>query len=263
MKDITKKQLLIIKVGTNVLTTTHNESELLDDKVFKSIGKQARALTEKGFGVIIVSSGAITAGVISENKKRQDIKDMVELQRYAARGWDLVIQKWKSALGDNNVSSSLLTKREVHTESMRKQALDVISCCLSHGDVFIVNENDTISDSEIRFGDNDTLAAALAKECVSSQIFQSVKLIMLTNKNGLNRVVSDDNTLIRQVSDIREVEQFVRDSDNVHSRGGMTSKIQAARTATSCGVETYIANGRYENVIHCALNKQIGTYFTV
>lgn len=263
MNNQLENGLLVVKVGTNVLADTSGEIERLDDYSFENIGSELRHLSDKGMGIILVSSGAITAGVVSEGKRREDIKNPTELQRYAARGWDSVVQKWKSVIGNKRVSSTLLTKREIHTEAMRAKVLGVISCCLSHNDIFVVNENDTISDDEITFGDNDTLAALLATECAVAELFKSVKLILLTNINGLNRVIDDDSTLIRTVTDIGSIEQYARNAPSVHSKGGMQTKIQAAKIATQAGVETYIANGRTTQAITKALNGEIGTYFKV
>ncbi len=263
MKKNNQKKLIILKVGTNVLTNFGDGQDRLDAQSFQSIGRQARELTEEGFGVIMVSSGAITAGVLDEQKCRDDICDTVEEQRYAARGWDIVVQKWKEVIGASRVSSTLLTKREVATSAMRQKLLNVIECCLSHRDVFIVNENDCLSDDEIKFGDNDALAAALAVACSESGMFSSVQMVMLTNKNGLNKVVDDDATLICKVSDISLARQYAQGASNANSRGGMLTKVQAAHTATLAGVNTYVANGREMSAVSRAINGEIGTHFCI
>ncbi len=263
MNSQQEKNLLIIKVGTNVLADTEHDSEKLNKTSFENIGREVRHLSDSGTGIILVSSGAITAGIVDEGKKRKEVKNAVELQRYAARGWDRVLQQWKLAIGDKRISSTMLTKREVHTKSMRDKALSVINCCLSHNDIFIVNENDTISDDEIKFGDNDTLAAALAVECINAGLFTSVKLLLLTNVGGLNKVAHDSTTLIRKVTDITSVEQYAGDATSNHSRGGMKTKVDAARTATRAGIETYITNGRTTRVITRTLDGEVGTRFVV
>lgn len=257
-----KNDLLIVKVGTNVLAETGNGHEMLNDLAFETIGSEVRHLSDMGSGVILVTSGAITAGVLGEQKRREDIDGAVEEQRYAARGWDIVVQKWKSVIGNERVSSTLLTKREIHTDAMRTKLLGVIGCCLAHKDIFVVNENDCLSDDEIKFGDNDTLAAALAAECAIAGLSKSVKLILLTNKNGLNEVADDDSTLIRTVTDIDVVERFAGNADNGHSRGGMITKVRAAKTARTAGVKTYIVNGLEINAIQKGLSREIGTYFS-
>ena len=257
----TDKDLIIVKVGTNVLTDTTDSVEILDQQAFNQIGHEVCRLTDRGFGVIVVSSGAITAGVLGDQKRREDIDNIFALQRYAARGWDIVVQQWKKSIGHQRVSSTLLTKREIHNEAMRTKALGVMSCCLSHGDVFVVNENDTISDDEIKYGDNDTLAAALAVECARAGLFASVKLVMLTNIDGLRTDQNDESTLLRKVTDISSVEKYAGLANNGHSRGGMMTKIKAAKVATTVGVEVYIADGRVNRAVEKALSRQIGTHF--
>lgn len=259
----TEKDLIIVKVGTNVLAATTDGGEALDRQSFEKIGREVRALADAGTGVILVSSGAITAGVLGEQKHREDIDNLFELQRYAARGWDSVVQQWKRSIGSARVSSTLLTKREIHTEAMREKALGVISCCLSHGDVFVANENDTISDDEIKFGDNDTLAAAIAVECARAELFRSVKMVLLTNINGLRADRNDATTLIHKVTDISAVEQYAGEAANGHSRGGMMTKVRAARLAAEAGIETFIADGRIDGAIGKTIAGRIGTHFTV
>lgn len=263
MKQQTKKDLIIVKVGTNVLADTTKGTERLDQSSFARIGRELRQLSDEGHGIILVSSGAVTAGVLGEKKQREAIHSVVELQRYAVRGWDNVVQQWKMAIGEGYVSSALLTKREIHTETMRTKALDVINCCLVHGDIFVVNENDTISDDEIKFGDNDTLAAALAVECARAELFRSVTLVLLTNINGLRANKDDESTLIKKVGDIAEVEHLAGAAANGHSRGGMITKVRAAKTAAAAGIWTYIADGRADQAITKVLRKEIGTCFAV
>lgn len=256
-------ELIVVKVGTNILTTTENGTEKIDVGAYERIGNQLRELSDEGKSIILISSGAITAGVVSEGLCRADICDIATEQRYAARGWDIVVQQWKRSIGETRVSSTLLTKREISTPNMRQKLLQAIGCCLSYKDIFVVNENDCLSDDEIKFGDNDTLAAAITTACKESGMFKSIRLVLLTNKNGLNKVADDDNTLIRTVDDISKVERYAGNANNNHSRGGMKSKIKAAKIATSFGVETYIAHGSEDLAIKRALNKSIGTFFAV
>lgn len=261
MNNKTEQDLLVIKIGTNVLVKSKDGQEALNDQAFASIGKQINKQLEAGKQVILVTSGAISAGVIMDGKKRSSISTIAMEQRYAARGWHAIVRQWQNSIGENRVSSTLLTKREIRDESMRNKLFQALKCCLDHGDVFVVNENDCLSDDEIKFGDNDMLAATLARECQQSGMFSSVKLILLTNKYGLNKVAEDDRTIIREVTDISSVEQFAGSANNNHSRGGMITKINAAKLATGAGIETYITSGLHDEAIVCVLDKQIGTYF--
>lgn len=256
-----KKNLIIIKVGTNTLVD--HDYDALHHDVFARISMEIRELQAKGNDVILVSSGAISAGILNDAKKREHVSDVTELQRYAARGWDVVVQKWKDHIGDTHVSSTLLTKRELHDETMRQQICKVITCCLSHGDVFLVNENDTISNDEITFGDNDQLAAELAIALQKEDTFNTIKLILLTNTNGLYRDINDESSRIETVYSIADVAQHIVDSDDTHSRGGMNSKLIAAERATVNGIETFIGNGRETRVIQGTLARKVGTRFEI
>ena len=156
----------------------------------------------------------------------------------------------------------LLTKHELTTESTRSQMLAATAfCLLGRQGAVVANENDTIDPSEIKFGDNDTLAAELAREMALSGLYRSTKLVLLTSAGGLNRDANNDSTLIRTVNNIDSVKQFAGDAMNGHSRGGMITKVRAAETAKSAGIDTFIANGRETQAIRRALSRDIGTYF--
>ncbi len=254
-----KKELIIIKVGTNTLVD--HDYDTLHSSVFTHIGNEIHALQKAGYAVVLVSSGAISAGILGAAKKREHVDNTIELQRYAARGWDTVVQNWKEHIGADRVSSTLLTKRELHDETMRTQICKVILCCLSHGDVFLVNENDTISNDEITFGDNDQLATELAVAMQKEDAFSSIKLILLTNTNGLYADIHDESSRIEVVHPDDNVSRYINDSQDTHSRGGMASKLYAARRAAANNIETFIADGRAEEVIAGTLSHQSGTRF--
>lgn len=253
------KELVIIKVGTNSLVD--HDYDTLHGNVFTQIGDEIHALQDAGYAVILVSSGAISAGVMGDAKKREHINDTVELQRYAARGWDTIVQNWKQHLGSEHVSSTLLTKRELHNDTMRRQICKVIMCCLSHGDTFLVNENDTISNDEITFGDNDQLAVELAIALQKENIFASIQLILLTNTNGLYADIQDESTRIKAIYPGDDVSRHINDSHDTHSRGGMTSKLRAATRAAANNIDVFIADGRASDTIHQALKGTAGTHF--
>lgn len=256
-----KKKLIIIKVGTNTLVD--HDYDTLHHDVFARISTEIRELQHQGYDVILVSSGAISAGVLDDAKKREHVTDTTELQRYAARGWDTVVQKWKDHIGDTRVSSTLLTKRELHNDAMRAQICKVILCCLSHGDTFLVNENDTISNDEITFGDNDQLAAELAIALQKEHDFSSIQLILLTNTDGLYMDIHDKSSHIAVVQSVDNVMKHVDDANGTHSRGGMGSKLLAAKRATEHNVEVFISDGRAVKTIQHTLAHKWGTYFAV
>ncbi len=256
-----KKDLIIVKVGTNTLVD--HDYDTLHHDVFARISMEIRELQSQDYAVILVSSGAISAGVLNDAKKREHVNDITELQRYAARGWDIVVQKWKDHIGDTHVSSTLLTKRELHNDTMRAQICKVVLCCLAHSDVFLVNENDTISNDEITFGDNDQLAAELAVALQKEADFTTIKLVLLTNTNGLYANIHDESTRIATVQSIDDVAHHIQDANDTHSRGGMSSKLRAAKRATDHNIEVFIADGRAPSTIQQTLAHHTGTHFMV
>lgn len=261
MKKQNNKELVVVKVGTNVLTDRSGERDRLDTASFHNIGSEIRDMSDNGTGVVLVSSGAITAGILGEKRRREDIADTRELQRYAARGWDNVVQEWKRSIGPERVTPALLTKHELQQKSTKEQMLGVLGVSMAYGDVFVVNENDTISDEEIKFGDNDTLAASLAATIATSGLYKRVRLALLTNIDGLRANKDDPRTLIRTVTDIADVSDIAHDTDDTHSRGGMITKLRAASIAADAGVEMAIVNGRLQRPVTRALNRESGTYF--
>jgi glutamate 5-kinase len=263
MNNFIKTHLLVVKVGTNTLVDTSSKSQRLDRATFASIGEQITQLSSKTTGVVLVSSGAITAGLVGEGKDRCAVDDERELQRYAMRGWGAVVRQWQSAIGRGQITSALLTKHELHQQTTRRKIIGAVSCCLAHGDIFLTNENDAICDDEIKFGDNDILAAELAATLARSGLFGTVKLVLLTTVDGLYADPDDNRTVIRTVADIAAVRDCAGQAASAHSRGGMVSKLLAAEIAQAAGAETFIANGRASNAIARALSGKCGTRFTV
>lgn len=264
MKEVIDN-ILVLKVGTNTLIRKDvNGSERLDKSSFERIGRQVLALQEKGQSVIIVSSAAITAGMIVAGLGSRPRKnnEMIELQRLASIGWRHILNAWDSALGGKNIGELLLTRRELGMKSEREEVLQVTHTLLKHGDVVIVNENDAISHEEIAFGDNDTLAATFAAGIASSCLFGSnIGLVLLSDIDGVYADLSDSSSVIPHIDDISHYSHLAKGTSQVNGTGGMTSKFQAANIAVNNGVDMWIANGRAANAIARTINGEIGTHF--
>lgn len=243
MDNQSDNTLIIVKVGTSLLVETKNQHGRLNDRAFQNIGHEIRSLAND-HAIILVSSGAVAAGQLH-----------CQNQSGVTLGWNIILKKWQTIIGKDQVTSALLTKQDAYGSTINRQ--------LAKNTVHIVNENDDLTDTRIKFGNNDYLAAALAAICAGSSLFKTVRLVLLTDKHGLNREAANDSSLIRTVNDIRAVEQYASGTTNYHTRGGMITKIQAAKVAKQAGVATYIANGLTSRAISKALARQIGTYFEV
>lgn len=257
--------VLVIKIGTSTLMKKNEDgSESLDLASFARIGEQIIELQRSGRHIIIVSSAAITAGMVATGVAVRPSVDnnMPGLQRLASIGWRHVLNAWDEALGGVVTGELLLTHHDLGLSNEREELLRVVCELMTHGDVAIVNENDAITHREIAFGDNDTLAATLAAQIARSGLFgDDVKLVILSDVDGVYRDVRDASSVIGEINNIDEYECLAQGTENQSATGGMVTKFVAAKIATSNGVEVYITNGRSESTIQRALNAEIGTLF--
>jgi glutamate 5-kinase len=260
----------IVKVGTNVLVGKRADgSEHFKAGVMNDIGRQALGDNN----VVIVSSGAITAGMMRTGmKKRPDKQDhMADLQRLASIGGPNLIAAWKQAiewpsLGIGKfVGEVLLTKQELigrgHREE-REEALTVIHNMLSNRTVPVVNENDVIAHEEIAYGDNDTLAATLAARMAKDRkrFGKRIRLFLLSDVNGVYEDRQDSSSRIPVIADVALYRHLAEETDKENATGGMRTKFEAADIAKDAGLDMWIynpADGHRER----AVRMEIGTYF--
>lgn len=263
MKNI--RTIIVVKVGTSTLVCTDaQQREQLDEASFLRIGSQLRRMQRDGVGVVLVSSGAITAGLVhtqTPSRTRAEFS-MPQLQRLASIGWRHVLNRWSTALGDMTIGELLLTRRELGSSNERQEALHVIHALLAHGDIAIINENDAITHEEIAFGDNDTLAATLAVALRQSTLFTNdIRLVLLTDVDGVYAELGDHRSCIKDVYETTDLAHLAGKSRTAHGTGGMHTKFQAAAIATSAGMDMWIANGRKDNVLALTLRGETGTHF--
>lgn len=259
------EQTTVIKVGTNTLIERRDDgSERLDAASFRRIGRQVLQLREAGTGVVIVSSAAITAGMVATGlTTRPDMQtEMPELQRLASIGWRHVLNAWDGALPGATIGELLLTQRELDFQHERDEVLGVTHTLLHHGDIAIANENDAITHEEIAFGDNDRLAATFAARLNRSALFGRVSLVVLSDVHGVYRDVRDPTSVISEIHDIAQYTHLANGTTKPGATGGMTTKFAAARIARDNGVPMYIAHGRTDSAIQRTLDGEIGTSFT-
>ena len=255
----TSAQLIVVKVGTRVLTRGNGT---LDMDRIESLAKQICELRASGRKVVLVSSGAVGAGM-SQLGLNTRPTGLAKLQAVAAIGQTNLIESYDSvfqSLG-THAAQVLLTAEDLSDRGRYLNVRNTLLALLELDAVPIVNENDTVSVDElmVTFGDNDRLAALVTNALRASL------LIILSDVDGLydGPPESAESKVISHVARIDEkIEELVVDKANGLSRGGMKSKLNAARMATAAGENVIIASGRIENVLPRLLRgEQLGTAF--
>jgi glutamate 5-kinase len=242
---------IVVKLGTGLLTDEHGQ---LSPQHIEEIAGQVGVLFGEKRQIVVVSSGAIAAGMAALGFKQRP-RALDELQACAAIG-----QSKLMALYERNflawllpVAQVLLTHDDLKNRVRHLNARNTLEKLLKLRVVPIINENDTVSVDEIKFGDNDRLAA-LAATLIDADL-----LIILSHVEGL----LDDGKLVPVVAEIgRDIEKLAGGTDSETSVGGMASKIQAAKIVTRVGIPMVIANGARLSVLtDVVAGKEVGTIF--
>ena len=240
-KLIDEAQLIVIKIGSALLFNPQ-KGGLQSDWLAGLAGDVAR-LTESGKQVILVSSGAIALGRdemgIAQGRIRLD-----EKQAAAATGQIILAQAWNDCLKAHNITSSQILLAPDDTETRRKHlnARSTMQTLLNYGCVPVVNENDTITTYEIRFGDNDRLAARVATMMSADLLILLSDIDGLYDKNPRRFEGANHIPVIESLSD--EVMAMGESANAEFASGGMATKLAAARIATQSGVAMMICNGQ-------------------
>lgn len=234
----------VVKVGSALLT---DDGTGLNAAIITTLADQIVSLRERGCEVVLVSSGAVAAGVTRLGWARRPQR-VHELQAAAAVGQSALVQQYESAFNRHDVATAqvLLGHDDVSARDRYLNARAALKTLLSFGVVPIINENDTVVTEEIRFGDNDTLAALVAN------LIDADAVVLLTDQEGLFEEDPRSNPQAAMV-DMRDVNDTALDTmageGGALGRGGMVTKLRAARVAARSGSETVIASGRKENVL--------------
>jgi glutamate 5-kinase len=226
------KELIVIKIGTGVLT---RENGTLDGASLVRLVTAVAGLKAKGYPCVMVSSGAVGAGVSSLDLTAYP-DDVETRQAAAAIGQARLMQRYQTIFEqfDLDVAQLLLTGADLQENRDRISA--TMHRLLEEGDIIpIVNENDSVAIEELRVGDNDMLSARVA------EFLKARQLILFTTVDGL---LNADDQLIEEVRDLSEVDGLVRKESGKFSIGGMASKLEAVAYATKAGVGVLVANGR-------------------
>lgn len=258
-KRLKEKKRIVIKVGTSSLT--HPETGLLDFIKMEKLVRELTDLSNQGKEVVLVSSGAIAVGRKAIGMRERPSKLEVK-QACASIGQARLMMIYQKLFMEYNqiASQILMTKNTLVNEGNRENARNTFETLLAMGAIPIVNENDTVSTYEIQFGDNDTLSA------IVTALIEADLLILLSDIDGLftddpNR--NPDAKFIEYVDRVDErFSQMAKGSSSDVGTGGMSTKLGAARLATSAGADMIIANGSDMGIIHQIMSgERIGTMF--
>ena len=251
---------IVAKLGTNLLT---GGSDRLDLEVMSSLASQVSRLHRQQAEIIIITSGAITAGSYKLRHLRSRAQPSRQVR--AALGQSELMHAYDQLFSwhDIPVAQALISRRDVEDRSGYLNVRNTLLALLDLGAVPIVNENDVVSTDEIEgvfFGDNDNLSGMVAN------LVDADLLALLTDIEGLFTADprQDPNArLIPRVDTVdRYIEAIAQNTTNTQAIGGMATKIQAAKLATVSGVAVSIAHGRTPNVLkRLAYGEELGTLF--
>lgn len=246
----------VIKIGSSLLTA---KGQGLDHAAIRDWCAQIAQLRAEGRQIVLVSSGAVAEGMARLGlKKRPGV--LHELQAAAAVGQMGLVRAWELGFETHGIRAAqiLLTHEDVADRGRYLNARATLNALLEFGVVPVVNENDTVSTDEIRLGDNDTLGA------LTTNLIESDLLVILTDQEGLfeadPRIHPDAKLVSEMALSAPQLTAMAGDSKGELGRGGMRTKLSAARIAARSGASTAIAHGRAENVLgRLAAGESIGS----
>lgn len=248
---------IVVKVGSNVLTAKNG----LNLQVVDALSTQISGLIDRGLEVLFVSSGAMAAGLrkLGLNRRPEEIP---KRQAIAAVGQSGLMNAYEAAFGlhGKRVAQILLTGEDLNNRKRYLNARNTLNTLLDWKVVPIINENDTVMVEEIKLGDNDNLAVMI------TLLMDADFMINLTDIDGLYtkdpRTQPDAELIPRVDSFKKKIEQFAGDIPGALGRGGMLSKIKAARKVTAAGVPMIIAQGTKPDILLRLFSGEAhGTYF--
>ena len=256
MRDnyLSNLKLVVVKVGTSTLTSKSNP---MDRRAIRNISKQVCELLDKGIRVVLVSSGAIGAGMHLLGLKSRP-RTLEHLQAAAAIGQAQLMKAYDEYFKEHRrkVAQVLLIRDDLEQRQRRSNVKSTLFTILEYGAVPIINENDTVSADEIKIGDNDTLASLVTK------LLGADLLIILSDVDGLYSHMGRKE-VVDTVNEIdKNIEELACGTDKDVCVGGMSTKIKAAKVVTESGIPMVIANGQTEEILTKIVNKErVGTIF--
>lgn len=254
--------IVVAKIGTSSLTRRDDDGKAaIDHHAVRSLATQISAATDSGHRLLLVTSGAITAGESVLNISRENASPDT-LQALSTVGQSRLMAVYEDAFAacEKKVGQILLAPSDFFERTRYLLARGVLERLLALRVIPIINENDAVADDAIGFGDNDRIAALVA------HLVRADKLLLLTDTEGIftaDPKDSKDASLISEVVEIdAELEAAAGQAGSFESRGGMASKLSAAKIAAHSGVEVVIARSSRDNVIADAIaGREVGTVF--
>ncbi|HMJ10314.1 MAG TPA: glutamate 5-kinase [Polyangiaceae bacterium] len=243
--ELAQARRIVVKIGSRALAGDTETPHHLAEQIAAAVqGKRA---------CVLVSSGAIAIGCARLGYKQRP-KEMARLQAAAAAGQSVLMRRYDEAFAAFGMTAAqvLLTHADLADRERLNNAREAFAALLEAGAVPIVNENDTVATDEIRFGDNDQLAA-MVTPLVGAEL-----LVLLTDMEG---VLGPDGKRISTMTDQTEIGQVASNAERVGS-GGISSKLDAARKGCRAGANVVIAKASHPNVLSEVLNgADVGTFF--
>ena len=256
-ESLKSKRRIVIKVGSALLA--QSGEGVLRERI-SEYSHQISQLIDDGYEFLIVTSGAVAAGMGRLGLKNRPTK-VNELQAIAAIGQMRLMQAYEEEISElGYVSSMILLTHEDFSDRRRYlNARATLTRLLDLRAIPLINENDTVATDEIRFGDNDTLSAFV------TNLVEADLQIILTDVDGLMdkdpNIHSDAQRVSEGSADDQSLELLSSDRTSNLGRGGMLSKVKAARLASRSGADTVIASGKVKDVlIKILAGKDLGTY---
>lgn len=253
MKSDVNYKRIVIKIGSSILTDNQNH---LDSGLINNVVAQISSLIDAGKEIILVSSGAIACGLDILGLKRRPTQ-LHDLSAMASLGQIALMDAYQRAFKsiNKNCAQVLLTWDDFDNRARFLNAKKTLVKLIDYKAVAIINENDSVSTQEIKFGDNDKLSALVAN-LVSAQI-----LIILSDVDGLYD--RKQKKLIRLIDKVdTSIMRLACGSDKFTCVGGMYTKLEAMKIANDAGIPAILANGKRENIlIDIIEGKEAGTYF--
>ncbi len=256
-RDISKAKRIVVKVGTSNLT---DRSYRLDPRKVEKLAKEIAELKKQSREIILVTSGAIGAGIGKLDLKQRP-RDIKVLQATAAVGQNILMSTYDRyfAKYEQTIAQLLLTHEDFFDRKRYLNLRNTLITLLKSGVIPIINENDTVVVDEIKLGDNDNLSALVASN------LDADLLIILTDIDGL---YTYDPKRSKKAEFISAVEEITPEIERIASArgktgvGGMKTKIQAAKVTMKAGIPMVIANGNEENILaRIIAGERIGTIF--